>query len=72
LSALALRNGYARNTLHCALYKPHPAANRVIARFLGVSLHELWPQWYAPDGGKRRAPNAQSSACRRGGADAAA
>jgi len=50
LAALGLSKGYARNTLHCALYKPHPSAHAVIADFLGVSRHEIWPQWYGPDG----------------------
>jgi hypothetical protein len=33
-----------------ALIKPHPRANAAIAEFLGVSLHELWPQWFDEDG----------------------
>lgn len=33
-----------------ALRRPWPRMNKAIAEFLGVSLHHLWPEWYAPDG----------------------
>ncbi|MBY6244010.1 helix-turn-helix domain-containing protein [Methylosinus sp. Sm6] len=48
LAALSREAGYGQRTLHSALYKRHPRAHAVIARFLGVSRHELWPHWYGP------------------------
>jgi Ner family transcriptional regulator len=48
LAALARENGLSRNTMYWALVKPHERANAIIAAFLGVSMHELWPGWYAP------------------------
>lgn len=35
-----------------ALIRPHLRANHAIAEFLGVSLHELWPQWFDLSGGR--------------------
>ncbi|MBY6243513.1 helix-turn-helix domain-containing protein [Methylosinus sp. Sm6] len=46
LMALGREAGYGRTTLHNALSKRHPRAHAVIAKFLGVSRHELWPDWY--------------------------
>lgn len=40
----------SRKTLSWALVKPHWRANQAIADFLGVPLHELWPQWFDEDG----------------------
>lgn len=50
LAALARRIGFARCTMSWALMKPHPRANVAISEALGVSLHELWPDWYGADG----------------------
>lgn len=35
-----------------ALIRPHLRANKAIADFLGVPLHELWPQWFDRSGGR--------------------
>lgn len=40
----------SRKTLSWALVKPHARANKAIADFLGVPLHELWPQWFDAEG----------------------
>ncbi len=48
LAALARENGLSRNTMYWALAKRHERANAIIAAFLGVPMHELWPSWYAP------------------------
>lgn len=40
----------SRKTLSWALTKPHWRANKAIADFIGVPLHELWPQWFDEDG----------------------
>lgn len=34
-----------------ALRSPCRTANICIAQFLSVPLHELWPNWFYPDGG---------------------
>jgi Ner family transcriptional regulator len=49
IAQLSRDAGYERRTLHAALYKRHPRAHAVIAGFLKVSRHELWPHWYGPD-----------------------
>lgn len=53
LTELAVKNDLGSSTARAALLKPSPAANSVIAQFLGVSLHELWPHWYDKDGNRR-------------------
>ena len=42
--------GLKRSTMVWAMIAPHPRANAAIAEFLGVPLHELWPQWFDEDG----------------------
>lgn len=49
LAQLSRESGYGRSTLQAALYKRHPRAHAVIAKFLQVSRHELWPHWYGAD-----------------------
>lgn len=49
IAALSRDVGYGQRTLHAALYKRHPRAHAVIARFLDVSRHDLWPDWYGPN-----------------------
>jgi Ner family transcriptional regulator len=60
LTALARRNGYGDSTLRAALSKPSTRANRVIAAFLGKSLHALWPEWF--DAAGRLVPTARKPA----------
>jgi Ner family transcriptional regulator len=50
LAALGRHHGYADSTLSAALMKPATPANQVIASFLGVSLHDLWPDWFDVQG----------------------
>ncbi len=50
LSRLALENGLGSSTLRVALLKPHPRANRLIARTIGKTVHELWPLWFDTSG----------------------
>ena len=44
--------GLSRKSMSWALIRPHLRANKAIADFLGVSLHELWPQWFDRSGGR--------------------
>jgi len=50
LSRLSLAHGKADSTLRSALHKPRSPSNRIIADFLGVPLHKLWPAWFDVDG----------------------
>lgn len=49
ISRLSIEQGFHRGTLHGALYKRSPGLNAIIADFIGVSRHELWPHWFGPD-----------------------
>jgi len=46
ITRLSVEVGFARTTLCASLYKPHPKAQQAIADFLGVTPHDIWPQWY--------------------------
>lgn len=50
LTKLATDNGMAESSVRVALIRPHSQADRVIARFLSVPLHVLWPSRYDEDG----------------------
>jgi Ner family transcriptional regulator len=46
LRRLALQHGRGESTLRSALHVPRSPSNRIIAEFLGVPIHELWPAWF--------------------------
>lgn len=46
LADLAEQNGLHPSTVQTAIYRLQPSGNRVIATFLGVSVHDLWPEWF--------------------------
>ena len=46
LSQLSLEAGLHLDTVNKSLIRPLPRANIAIVKFLGLSLHELWPDWY--------------------------
>lgn len=46
MSALSQANGYTRNNLRNALYRPYPKAERIIAGAIGVSPADIWPSRY--------------------------
>jgi Ner family transcriptional regulator len=46
LAKLSREHGFARTTMHAALYRRHPRAQAVIADFLGVRPRDIWPHWY--------------------------
>lgn len=50
---LALENSLSESACRVALDRPVPSANRAIAEFLGVPLHELWPAWFDAEGNRR-------------------
>ncbi|MBI1407333.1 MAG: transcriptional regulator [Caulobacter sp.] len=52
LSQLALDAGLTESACRAALTRCVPKADKAIARFLGVSLHSLWPDRYDDEGGR--------------------
>ena len=50
LAAIGRAIGLKRSTMVWAMIAPHPRANAAIACFLGVPMHELWPQWFDEHG----------------------
>lgn len=46
LRQLGLGHGFTSTTMHACLTRRWPNAHLVIAQFLGVTRHEIWPQWY--------------------------
>jgi len=53
LKALALGNGLSESACRASLCRPQPAADKVIAEFLGVPLFKLWPDRYGRNGERR-------------------
>ena len=54
LKELAAQNGLQAAAISFALTNPHRPAERAIAKFLGVPLHELWPDRWTADGQRIR------------------
>lgn len=50
IAEIARGEGLARQTMYWAFIAPRMRANKAIADFLGLPLHELWPQWFDEDG----------------------
>lgn len=46
LSALSVQNGYSRDGLRNALYRPYPKAERIIAKAIGVEPSVIWASRY--------------------------
>ena len=53
LTQLAQDSGLWESACRLALIRPSPPGNRAIAAFLGCTVHDLWPQWFNPDGTRR-------------------
>lgn len=49
LRRLSIDSGFAPSTINASLYKLHPRAHAVLARFLERRPGELWPHWYGLD-----------------------
>jgi Ner family transcriptional regulator len=52
--------GLTRSAASRALLLPHPRVNLAIAAVIGVAPHQLWPQWFDPDGRRIRARSPRS------------
>ena len=59
LTTLAYKVGVSPTSMKGCVHKPHPTANRALAKFLGVHVHELWPDWFDREG--KRIPGANHS-----------
>lgn len=46
LSELARAHKRSESALRMALTKPRTPSNTIIAAFLGLELHEIWPAWF--------------------------
>ena len=53
MSEVALNAGLYPNQLSQCLRFPSPRSNQAIAEFLGLTVHDLWPQWFDADGQRR-------------------
>lgn len=49
LAALSRENGFKDRSLRTALTKRWPRGNAIIASHLGVSRHQIWPNWFGPN-----------------------
>ncbi len=54
LSKLATDAGLHESACRAALIRSQPEAEKVISKFLGKPLHELWPDRWDEDGGRVR------------------
>lgn len=52
LRQISLRAGLCLDAASKALTQPIPAANKAIAEFLNLSVHELWPNWFDQHGNR--------------------
>lgn len=52
-AAIADDAGLSRFTLYKALTTPYPKAQSIIARALGLSPQQIWPQFYDETGARR-------------------
>lgn len=62
LAELARVNKRSEGALRQALTHPRTPSNRIIAAFLGLELHEIWPTWFDSQG---RLRSRKSSRTRR-------
>ena len=46
LTSLSVKNGLSNSSCRASMLICNPAADKVIAKFLNVSVHELWPDRY--------------------------
>jgi Ner family transcriptional regulator len=67
LRAISVAAGYSANTGTVALTKPMPGPQKTIANFLGLSLHDLWPNWYDQQGQRIDARSTRKATPKRGG-----
>ncbi len=57
-AALARLAGLSEGAVRFAMLRPVPAAERAVAKLLGVPVQQIWPSRYFPDGRRRAQPRA--------------
>ena len=50
LTSLARKHGYSQSAFSLAIRKTYPRVEKIIAQFLGISLHLLFPDRWHSDG----------------------
>lgn len=68
LKALSLQNGLCESACRASLRRPQPTSDLVISEFLGVPLHQLWPDRYSKEGERRRSRHVRDENIRNRGA----
>lgn len=53
LAALARSADVDRSTVQSAVYRCQPTGCRIIAEYLEVSVHRIWPEWFDRAGNVR-------------------
>jgi Ner family transcriptional regulator len=59
LSALSKKHHYSDSYLRGTLIRRRPRGEEIIARFLGVSPADIWPDRYSGDGAPRQSRKAK-------------
>ena len=54
MEQLSISRGLPKNAVGIAFLKPYTKAERVVAEYLNVPLHELWPDRWTADGRRIR------------------
>lgn len=67
LAELARRNKMSDSTTRAALYRPQPSGNAAVAKFLGKTLNELWPEWFDVQGNRIPKSSKKDSSGNRAG-----
>ena len=49
IAQLSRDHGLDHGTLQSVFYKRYPKGQAIVADFLGLTRHELWPHWYGPN-----------------------
>lgn len=65
LIGLSLENGLSSSSVQISLLRPCPSANHIIADFLGIPVHRLWPDWYDKNGDRIYRSRAKRATKRR-------
>lgn len=61
LRKLAISHGYSSRTFSTALYRSYPKIEAIIAKALGRTVVELWPQRVAKRAARRKRPELPAS-----------
>jgi len=59
-TSIAQAAGLHFSTVASAPKRPQTQGNRAIAAFLGVPVHQIWPEWFDENGERR--PSSKNSA----------